>query len=387
MEDERAVATVGAPDAPAEWRTREEVRAMGRRIKTMLPGGDKLTDNQAAALGQYSLVMDLNPVRGEVYGYADKKGNLCIVDGYKAMVRWALDKCPYSDKYEPLPVDETELHKIRCWIMRDDRKQSVQEWVSMGAPWNEAFALVAVYADGVVNIEETTGYRKPPVGWTWEQVARKRALKNALNLSHGAPSPREIAALSWRVNGVTTVTSDWDGIPEHITRDGQGAEYAAMRARTRETRTAWEQMTDEERVAKAKKNSDQLYGAEDFDGFDTPSTNGPEWDDETVEAGEDEPVASESSHEPPKPANGDEGIVSTQDRVNELLAAVKAKTGNHYKHAKHLFNALADGDGSFDWPHPSERDRWNALYTQAVKRVEDSGTEEQGELAEFFEDN
>jgi hypothetical protein len=45
----------------------------------------------------------------------------------------------------------------------------------------------------------------PPVGWTWEQVARKRAL----NLSHGAPSPREIAARSWRIGDTDTIPDDW----------------------------------------------------------------------------------------------------------------------------------------------------------------------------------
>ena len=119
--------------------------------------------------------------------------------------------------------------------------------------------------------------------------------------------------------------------------------------------------------------------------------NGPSYDDSPPGWFDDTPPEEpapkpESSQEGAKPANGEEGIVSTQDRINDLLAAVNGKTGNHYKHAKHLFNALQDGDDSFDWPHPSERDRWNALYTRAVKRVEDSGTEEQGELAEFFED-
>jgi len=364
MTDEKAVATVEAPDVPAEWRTREEVKAMGRRIKTMLPSGDKLTDNQAAALGQYCLVMDLNPFRGEVYGYPDKKGNLCIVDGYKAMVRWALDKCPYSEKYESLPIDDGQLHVSRCWIMRDDRKVALQEWVDMGAPWNEAFALVAVYADGVVNVDETTGYRKPPTGWTWEQVARKRALKNALNLSHGAPSPREIAALSWEVNGVKTVATDWDGIPEHITRDGQGAEYAAMRARTRETRTAWEEMTDDEREAKAQDNSELLYGEEGFEGFDTPSANGPDWEAETVEAGEDEP-ATVPSNPPPE-----EGVVSTQDRVNQLLKAVNDETCGAYNSPQHLYNALKkeSSDGSGDWPHPGDEEAWERLHKVAVDR-------------------
>jgi hypothetical protein len=50
----------------------------------------------------------------------------------------------------------------------------------------------------------------PPKGWTWQQVAKKRALKNTLNLSHGAPSPREIAAESWIIGGTKTTPADWD---------------------------------------------------------------------------------------------------------------------------------------------------------------------------------
>lgn len=280
MSDERAITTIKA-DAPAEWHRREEVAAMGQRIKTMLPGGNVLSDTQAMALAQYSLVMDLNPFRGEVYGFPGRGGQLCLVDGYKAMVRWAKEKAPYVEKYEDLPLEDGQLHHIRCWILRDDRKAQIGEWVNMGAPWREAFELVASFADGTVLQSETQKGNKdydPPTGWTWEQVARKRALKNALNLSHGAPSPREVAAMSWRVNGVKTLPEDWDGTPAQIVEAGKAADYAEQKARTRETLTAWEQMTDQERQAKAAENSEALYGPPDFEGFDDePEDNGPTW--------------------------------------------------------------------------------------------------------------
>jgi len=265
-----------AIDAPAEWGSREEIAALGKRIKTMLPGGDKMSDAQAAAFAQYCKLTDVNPFRGESYGYVDWKGQLVIIDGYKAMTRWARQVCPYVEKYEPLDLTDDQAFGFRCWILRDDRKAELGEWVSLGAPWRDAFEMVAVFADGVVNKDELVikggknagNPASPPTGWTWEQVARKRALKNALNLSHGAPSPKEMAALSWESeNGVKTIPADWDGT-EELTTPHERQALAEMRAQERERITAWAQMNAQDQQAKAAANSKVLYGDPSFEGFD-----------------------------------------------------------------------------------------------------------------------
>jgi len=338
-EGNTALATTDKPDAPAEWGTRGEIAAFGQRIKTMLPGGDKLTDAQAMALGQYSMVMDLNPFRGEVYGFPGRGGQLCIVDSYKALVRWAKNECPYVDKYEPLPLEDNHAHHFRCWILRDDRKGEIQDWVNMGAPWRDAFEMVAVFSDGNVTKHETG--KQPPAGWTWEQVARKRALKNALNLSHGAPSPKELAAMSWDVNGVTTIPEDWDTSTAMSRQEVE--RLAELRAQDRDHKSAWDQLTGEEQQAQFEQNVTAMRGPADFEGFDTPPTppsNGPEWTAPAVEAGEDEPLQAAMELDSETPTKPD-----------DLLDAANAATDGYYNHPAHLLNGIRAHLGDeWRWP-------------------------------------
>jgi hypothetical protein len=213
MSDDKDIITID--QTPTEYGDRQAVATFGRRIKAMLPGGDKMTDAQAMALAQYSMLLDANPFRGEVYGYTDSHG-FHLVDGYKMLVRWARKTCPYTETYKPIEDLPQGAIGFRCYILREDSKAMLREFVSLGATFDQAYELATVSAVGVVTKSDMTtrsgNPMPPPSGWTWEQVARKRALKNALNLSHGAPSPREIAAGSWEVNGVQTTPEDWDGV-------------------------------------------------------------------------------------------------------------------------------------------------------------------------------
>jgi len=265
------------------WGTRSEITEYADRIGTMLPNGKDFTRNETLLIGQYCLTMDLNPYRGEVYFYKDWQNKLVAVDGYKALTRWAQAKCPYTDRTENITPAPGELVHVRYWVLRDDRKEQLREFMEMGAKFAEAYELAATYADGIVLVSETKTRkgqdREPPVGWSWEQVARKRALKNALNLSHGAPSPREMAESSWEVNGQATSLEDWQGTETMSNAEAEA--LAEMRARGREHEQRWQAMTPEEQQVKVEQNSTLLYGPPDFDGFD------------------DEPPPA------PKPTNGD----------------------------------------------------------------------------------
>jgi len=239
------------PDAPEEWGKREEITALANRFKVMLPGGNRLDDNQLMAAAQYSVAMGLNPFRGEVYFYKGRGGQLVIVDGYKSLARWARDKAPYSDKYEPIGVEGDEVHKYRCWILRDDRRDMMKDFIELGATFREAFELTASAAVGVVTKDDMTtnsgAPNKPPTGWTWDQVARKRAMKNALNISHGAPSIKELAKKSWEIDppdaqAVKTIAQDWDGLDDYPPGEREG--WAYRRARLREMRAEREQTGD-----------------------------------------------------------------------------------------------------------------------------------------------
>jgi len=64
------IATRPAPDtsrALAQFGSRDDIYELTARIKAMLPGGDKLTDNQVKALAQGSLAHKLDPFNGEIW--------------------------------------------------------------------------------------------------------------------------------------------------------------------------------------------------------------------------------------------------------------------------------------------------------------------------------
>lgn len=196
-----------------EYGARKDVAALSRRLQAMHPDAKEAAT--ARALAQYAIALDANPFRGEVYAFTSR-GKLVLVDGYKLLVRWAKRQMPYSERYERLAADElpdTGAIGYRCWILRDDARATLHDLVQAGATFAEAFDIAATSAIGVVSKADRTNRNgqptDPPKGWTWDQVARKRALKNGLNLSHGAPSPREIARNSWTVDDVVTIPADW----------------------------------------------------------------------------------------------------------------------------------------------------------------------------------
>ena len=259
-----AIATTDKPDISLpEWRSREDIDLMGSRIKSLLPGGDKLSTAEARSLAQYSLAMGANPFRGEVYAYSDYQG-FHIVEGYKLLVRWAQRQCPYTEDYEPLELTGGDIG-FRCRILRDDRAMRLQDFINMGADWKEAYRLVSIYADGVVTKADMTAKSgkamDPPKGWTWEQVARKRALKNALNLSHGAPSLKEIAQESWMVGDTETAAQDWEVASEHPQKAQEPV--AQLSANTRDWDLQFQSLSDEEKQALFEQNKAILRGTEE----------------------------------------------------------------------------------------------------------------------------
>lgn len=209
-----------APPAPdlqlAEYHSRADIDALARRCQAMLPSWKKLTPQQAWAAAQYALLLDANPFRGEMYAWQDPAGNLILDDGYKILVRWAKQKCPYTEKFEPLTPAEMPDGAIgyRCYILRSDAHELLTHLITGGATWREAYDVAAHSAIGIVTkadrINKNGQEMQPPKGWTWDQVARKRALKNALNLSHGAPSPSEIYLLRKRAQNAHTTWRDYD---------------------------------------------------------------------------------------------------------------------------------------------------------------------------------
>ena len=317
QEKSKAVTVVQEDLSLAEYGTRQDVVALARRIKSLLPGGDKMNLEQAMSLAQYSMLTDSNPFRGEIYGYVGSRGEFVLVEGYKLLVRWAKRQCPYSERYEILEAElpDNAVVGYRCHILRDDAKATLFSLVEAGARFDVAFGIAATSAVGVVTkLDMTTKAGKknqPPKGWTWDQVARKRALKNALNLSHGAPSPKEIAAESWMVNGVETKMSDWT----NSANEGQ----ARLNAETRETTEKFHALDRDEKQARRRELSSMLYGDDS-----------------------DNDLAPESEPEPESAAEDDENEGAFASPHAAIAWGMKQGCFKHNKHATNAYNKLKE---------------------------------------------
>jgi len=239
---EESLTTPESPDTAmiVGWGSRDEVKEMANRIRRFIPGGKDLNDQQCLAFAQYARITDANPIRGEIYAWdskGDGTGDLVMCDGYKLLTRWANKQAPFSQWYEDVETEKGDIGK-KCFILRLDQKPLLQTLIQAGAPWREAVDMIATTAVGIVTKSDMFSKKyktaiSPPKGWTWAQVAEKRALKNALNRSHGMPSPGDIARESWMVGDTATIASDWEECtPEQSPEER--ARLAAMHARARQ---------------------------------------------------------------------------------------------------------------------------------------------------------
>jgi len=273
MSDDNQTATVKAEPLPdlgiQEFGRREDIAALSNRIRAMMPGGESLSPKEAMAAAQYALTLGANPFRGEIYAYSDR-GKLQIVEGYKLLIRWAKRQCEYSEWYKPLENIAKGDVGFRCFILRADKHAFLETLLKGGMGVDQAMDIVTVSAGGVVRVNEMIYARDsqwhkkgdpmdPPTGWTWEDVAKKRALKNALNKSHGVPSLQEIARESWQVNGHQTRPEDWEDV--HAEMSPAEAEATALYASNlREIHEG------EPTVASAAEAAADLYGDEPIEG-------------------------------------------------------------------------------------------------------------------------
>jgi len=249
--NEKTITVQTRADAPIEWGERHEIVALADRLTAMLPG--KLTKEEALLLAQYSAAMDANPFRGEIYAY-QHRGKTVLVEGYKLLVRWARRQCQFYERYERVTNDTDTIPEgaiaFRCRILRQDAIADLARLTEAGVP--DAYQILTAEAVGVVTKDDiwSTKYNKPvapPTGWTWEEVARKRALKNAINRAYGTPSPREIAEESWTVEDTLTIPEDWSGVTVNMIpaeREALALANAQQRQRPPLEQTAAESMAD-----------------------------------------------------------------------------------------------------------------------------------------------
>jgi hypothetical protein len=306
--------------ALARYQDASDVEAFAERIRTTYPGGSKLTVYQATAFAQYCLITDVNPWRGEAYPFTDAKGEFHVIDGYKALVRWARRECPYSERMVPLTTADgitTDDIGYRCFILRNDSLPLLQTLIQAGVDPIQAYEMAAVSAIGVVTKSDRWSRKwnkeiLPPTGWTWDEVARKRALKNTLNRSHGAPSPSEFARETWNINDRITIPADWAAVEPGMPVAEREA-IAAGSARIREAHEHAQELMAAGMTAIDA--ADELYG--DYI-KQPPDFHGAPMDELTYDdllPGDDEYIAEAIKAQPPVQKVGRD--------VKELLAALK----------------------------------------------------------------
>lgn len=265
--------------------TDAQIKEEGHRIKTLLPGGKDLTENQAHALGFVGRVSDANAWRGEIYGYQDRKGNFRIIEGYKLQIRWAKEQSEYDENYFALTDEEMEIEKLpntsiayRCRILRHDKRSGIRVYMDSGATFSEAIEEVSTSAIGVVDAKDMKN--PPPKGWSFAQVAKKRALKNTLNLAYAMPSLRQLAKKFLDVDGTQTEAEDWEGVEIYKT-GGEQRQAAKVNAWGREAKAKRDAMTSEELHAESQASINLMRGTVE----DEETALGEEPDREDVEDG------------------------------------------------------------------------------------------------------
>lgn len=107
---------IGTKSAVSPWATRPDVREMIERIKTMLPGGQKLSGVEVAGLAQAALAHNLDPFNGEIWCLPGK-GLMAGIKGHRRAAheqinREANGSGNYYVEFYVLNIDEMTLYKI-----------------------------------------------------------------------------------------------------------------------------------------------------------------------------------------------------------------------------------------------------------------------------------
>lgn len=229
-------------------------------VKHVVPGCEDLSQTQALAFRAHCMKTGANPWRGEAYPMVNKKGEFFIIDGYKWLTMWAQHKDPFTDDYTPLTRDEmpsTGFLGYRCYILKRRDQEFYLQLIQAGMETKQARETATISATGVLHRKETSG-RRPPHGWTWDDVARKRVLKNALNKSHGAPTLEELQQLAAE-SGQPTFDELLLQAPTDIPAQAR-ERYVDLVQTTQAGAEVWEAMDDDERRDRFRTNVDTLRG-------------------------------------------------------------------------------------------------------------------------------
>ena len=186
MTDKVVATKPGNGQALANYGSRAEVLEFVGRLRTMLPGGDKLSDGQIKALAQASLATGLDPLNGEIW--MTDKGLMIGVKGLRrkgheqVQGNYWVELQPITDKERrdllQIPADGLAF-EARLFDSENLRTfaETCERLLKAGIPWEAVERMVGSrpYTVGIGVFKKGEPSRMPPA-----QCGMKRAEADAL---------------------------------------------------------------------------------------------------------------------------------------------------------------------------------------------------------------
>lgn len=201
-----------------------EIASLAKRIKIMVPGGNKLNDAEAQALAQVSLVTKCNPFIGEIW-YIPGRGPMIGIKGARRHGNERIEEAGGKEAYwfpdlQPCPAEEAGARDVsdvaaayRCTItdsistgnFQKSFVEIINSLRSAGStdPIGEAREILGKKPQwigyGYSTISETSRMNK-------QALARKRAEADALKQKFDIPFGAEVAVGD---TAIESEASDW----------------------------------------------------------------------------------------------------------------------------------------------------------------------------------
>lgn len=199
---EKALVTTVRTSAVAPWADRRDIRELAERLRTMMPGAQRLEPAEAFALAQCAVAHGLDPFNGELWFLKDKHGKpLGLMAGIKGHRRSAHRQMKeegggnYWPEFQQLDQDEkgslgipTDALAYRCRIRDTNTVNSyvseIERLLAAGLPWKVVSEIAGSkpYTEGIGYAQKNERSRM-----TLVQRAMKRAEADALKRRFDLP--------------------------------------------------------------------------------------------------------------------------------------------------------------------------------------------------------
>lgn len=196
-----------------QYGSRTEVASLADRIKIMVPGGDKLSKNEALALAQVALGTQLNPFLGEVW-YIPGKGPMVGIKGARRLDLEAVQKKGGYTNMELIACDPLEAgataEQVKANEIAAAFRCEISDSVSSREYQTNLLEVIRELRAGgepdpVKAAKDICGNRPITMGWGFSTVpelskmgktalARKRAEADALKKRIDIPFGASVAA-------------------------------------------------------------------------------------------------------------------------------------------------------------------------------------------------